>query len=173
MTGGGPSEENTQASVVERNAGRVILLDPDGRVLLLSCGEPGNAKRWWITPGGGCERGETFADAALREAREELGFDDLQLGRCVWTRTHTFPWLGRTLRQHEHFFVCRTHRREPTTDQQTRDELMYLHGHRWWTADDIQTATEQGEAFAPRRLGQLLSALLTDGEPENPLDVGV
>ena len=158
--------------VTDRKAGRVLLLDPNNRVLLLQCGEPGNADRWWITPGGGCEPGESHQQAALREAHEELGFDDLKLGPCVWTRTHTFPWLGKTLRQHEHIFICRTHEREPITDGHTPDELMYLHGHRWWSADEIVQATKDGIRFAPRRLGELLQTLLTDGPPTKPIDVG-
>ena len=167
------SGSGTQDRPVERQAGRVILLDPADRVLLLRCGEPGRDDRWWITPGGGCEPGENHAQAALREAREELGFDDLELGPCVWTRTHTFPWLGRTLRQHEHYFVCRTREREPVTHGHTPDELMYLHGHRWWGVPEIADATAHGEKFAPRNLGVLLRALLDDPGPASPIDVGV
>lgn len=169
-----PAPDDSRASpVVERDAGRVIVLDPAGRVLLLQCGEPGNPRRWWITPGGGCEPGESHAQAALREAEEELGFDDLTLGPCVWTRTHTFPWLGRTLRQHEHFFLCHTHAREPVTDGHTDDELLYLHGHRWWSPADIVAATAAGESFAPQALGELVETLQSQPLPAEPADVSV
>ncbi|MFE1956552.1 NUDIX domain-containing protein [Streptomyces sp. NPDC059479] len=53
-----------------REAARVIVLDPENRVLLLSYAENGD---FWATPGGSLEPGETHREAALRELREELG----------------------------------------------------------------------------------------------------
>ena len=31
--------------------------------------------RWWVTPGGGIDPGESETEAAVREVREETGFD--------------------------------------------------------------------------------------------------
>ena len=64
--------------------GRIHFLDPklaacviperDGQVLLLQRAiEPGRGK--WVMPGGFVDRGEMPADAARREAREEVGLD--------------------------------------------------------------------------------------------------
>ncbi|MEM1212332.1 MAG: NUDIX domain-containing protein [Planctomycetota bacterium] len=154
---------------VHRNAGRVLLLDPDDRILLLACRDPDrpDAEPWWITPGGGCEPGESHADAAQREAREETGFTDLTLGPHAWTRTHTFPWLDQLLTQHEHFFRCRTDQpqREPTTRFHTQDELLYLQGHRWWSIPEITTARAAGTQFAPRQLDTLLADLFNNTTP--------
>lgn len=166
----------TQPTITQRQAGRVLLLDPDDHVLLLQCQDPGrDAEPWWITPGGGCDEGESHRNAAQREAFEELGFDDLELGPCVWTRSATFPWLQRTICQHERFYVCRIdqRRREPSAVTHTPDELLYLLGHRWWSPADIEDAIQQGTRFAPRRFAQCLQELLRDGCPATPIDVGV
>lgn len=47
---------------------RVVALQGDEVMLVKQSYAPG-----WILPGGGVERGETFLDAAIREAREEAG----------------------------------------------------------------------------------------------------
>jgi 8-oxo-dGTP pyrophosphatase MutT (NUDIX family) len=61
--------------LLERTAGRVIVLDPAGRVLLFEGIDPGliDAPRFWFTPGGGCEPGESFEAAARRELAPGCG----------------------------------------------------------------------------------------------------
>ncbi|MEM0913963.1 MAG: NUDIX domain-containing protein [Planctomycetota bacterium] len=160
------------SAIQDRDAARVILLDEHDHVLLLRCGEPGHSRRWWIAPGGGLDPHETHEQAACRELREETGLERVELGPCVWHRTHEFDWLGQRLRQRERFFVARVTHFEPDRAHQTQDELMYLDGHRWWHVDEINRATANGESFAPRRIGCLLSDLLT-APPTQPVDVGV
>jgi hypothetical protein len=44
------------AEIVDRVAGRVILLDPDGKVLLFHGFDPRRPDEpWWFTPGGGLQ----------------------------------------------------------------------------------------------------------------------
>ena len=156
--------------VIERDAARVLLLNPQGRVLLFRCHEPGADRSFWITPGGGLEPGESHEQAALRELHEETGLSAGQIGPCVWKRTHTFPWMGRTLRQRERFFLMRVEGHEVDPVGHTQEELMVLTDHRWWSVQEIRGATD--ERFAPRRLGDLLSALLSGPTPKEPIDVG-
>jgi hypothetical protein len=64
----------------------------------------------------------------------------------------------------------RTGRFEPEphlSPEQLRAE--YVFGVRWWTLEEIE---ESEEEFAPTRLAGLLRALLADGPPGEPIDVG-
>ena len=57
-----------------RRAGRVLVIDPAGRVLLLEGFDPAEpGSPFWFTIGGGLDEGEHSAQAALRELREEAG----------------------------------------------------------------------------------------------------
>ena len=59
-----------------RNAARVILLDAHDRVLLLhGCDADQRERTWWFTVGGGLDAGESALDAAVRELREETGYE--------------------------------------------------------------------------------------------------
>ncbi|TMK37356.1 MAG: NUDIX domain-containing protein [Actinobacteria bacterium] len=58
--------------VVEREASRLLVTSPTGRVLLLRL-EPTFRAPFWVTLGGWRNEGETFEAAALRELREEDG----------------------------------------------------------------------------------------------------
>ena len=46
----------------------------------------------------------------------------------------------------------------------------FVTGLRWWTPAELEASDE---LFAPRRLPELVAALLRDGPPGEPLDVGV
>ena len=64
-----------------RLAARVVVRDPDGRVLLMRYDDPPPMGLHWATPGGGIDPGETPRQAAARELREETGWTDAVLGR--------------------------------------------------------------------------------------------
>jgi ADP-ribose pyrophosphatase YjhB (NUDIX family) len=155
---------------VLRPAARVLLLDPDDRVLLVRLLAEDGERSWWTTPGGGVQPGETPEQAALREVREETGLAEVALGPCVWLREHVFPWLGRTWRQQERFYVARVAVFEPVRDGLEATEAAMLGEHRWWSVEEIERSSED---FGPRRLAFLLRTLLTEGPPPEPLRIGV
>jgi 8-oxo-dGTP pyrophosphatase MutT (NUDIX family) len=159
------------SGIVGRDAARIVLLDPSGRVLLQEIKETDFAGSVWITPGGGLSSGETHRDAALRELREEVGHTPAELGPCVWIREHEFDFRGTRYRQRERFFLARTERFPIDTSQMEEIEREIVVSHRWWDVDEIEATA--GVLFAPRLLGRYLRPLINGVIPTEPIDVGV
>jgi double-stranded uracil-DNA glycosylase len=152
---------------VDRIAARALVLDEEGRTLLVQFRDD-NGQVWWATPGGGIDEGEDVESALRRELAEELGLDDFQLGPEIWTREHTFAWRGRILRQRERIWLVEVARHEPAPRVDLAAELVA--DVRWWTPAELAATTEQ---LVPRRLPELLRQMRASGPPPEPVDVGV
>lgn len=148
-----------------RHAIRALVFDPANRLLLERRAALDGGSDVWATPGGGIEAGETHEQALRRELVEELELHAFELGPEVWTREHLFELLGGFDGQREHFHVVRCARFEPlgTPDADVTER-------RWWTLAELAATDER---FAPRRLPELVAALLRDGPPGEPFDAGV
>ena len=151
----------------ERRAVRALLLTPEAEVLLMRFVTPGRSV--WITLGGGLLAGEEAVAGLHRELHEETTRSGWRIGPEVWRRSATFELDGDMLTQHERYFLVPTPRFEPPADMPDEVERRVFGGFRWWAVDEIRASPER---FAPRRLGECLAALLADGPPLSPIDVG-
>jgi 8-oxo-dGTP pyrophosphatase MutT (NUDIX family) len=145
--------------VITRRAGRVLVIDAGGRVLLLHGFDPAKPDEpYWFTIGGGAQPGETLAEAAARELREETGIcaQAYELGEPVWHEVTDFSFDGTSYRQEQDFFQLRIGSAVVLTDGLDDEEAAVIDGHRWWTVDELESTTEP---FYPRELPGLLRDL--------------
>jgi 8-oxo-dGTP pyrophosphatase MutT (NUDIX family) len=135
-----------------RQAGRAILRDDAGRVLLIHFVLPNMT--FWATPGGGMEPGETPLAAAIREVREELGID-VALEGPVHRAVGIFEFEGVLIENTDHFFYGRWNG-TPRLIGVTESESAALTEARWWTVEEIENARDP---VFPRDLAELLRRL--------------
>ena len=144
---------------MRRICAKVVLIDPDDRVLLFSGIDrtlPDDPPVWFPI-GGAVEDGETVEAAAIRETREETGFEIANAGPALFTRSFRWVFEGRTYDQEETYFVVRVPGGSPTDQGWTDVERATVVGHRWWTIEEIRRTKE---VVYPNGLAGMLDDLL-------------
>ena len=127
---------------VLRQAARLVVIDPDSKVLLFQY--EGDRRKWWATPGGGLEAEETFEEAAAREAMEELSLTCTTL-IPLWCRTVEFTIRGQLIRQVECYFLTRLSRPDAALGHTMREAHRRegIVAARWWSLEEIDTTSER------------------------------
>ena len=162
-----------QRPPIPRPTARVILLDPDDRVLLFRMAvDDQDVKKFWLMPGGALDQGEAWEVAARRELWEETGLreHEYELGPWVWDRRHVWRWGADRYESIERYYLARGPAFTPQPGDLQPLESTTMHGHRWWTLAALQA--EIAEVFVPRRLPTLLAPLLAGRLPAAPLTIG-
>jgi ADP-ribose pyrophosphatase YjhB (NUDIX family) len=90
------------AVTIGRRAARAILIDDQGRLVLIRRTRPGQAP-YWTTPGGGVEDTDASVEAALhRELAEELGAEATGASQVLLVSSPSGSGVAV-----QHFFVAR------------------------------------------------------------------
>ena len=139
-----------------RKAGRVLVIDPAGRVLLLQVFDPAKpSSLHWVTIGGGLDDGEGTAQAAARELWEESGIDATadELIGPVWQRTTEFSFAGMRYRQDEDFYILRVGEVQVSLANLDPIERATITSYSWWSREELTATTE---AYFPAELPELM-----------------
>ncbi|GAA1340146.1 NUDIX hydrolase [Streptomyces sanglieri] len=156
-----------------RNSARVLLIDELDRLLLLKFyvhpDAPGSG-HGWCTPGGGVEDGETLAQAAARELREETGLsvEPESLGAAV-AETSGYAdvgWAEGLFR--DVFFQLRVTSHQVDVTGQEANERKYHAGYHWWPAADLAATNETVYPFG---LAKLTAELVAGHAPSDPIQL--
>ena len=137
-----------RVTVIDRRAARVLLVDATDRVLLFRGFDPARpGTRYWFTPGGGLDAGETPAEGAARELAEETGLRVApgRAGRAGLARGHRVPVRRPLVPAGAGVLSCV---RVPTWQVDTaglrrRSSSDSIDAHRWWSLAELDATDER------------------------------
>jgi ADP-ribose pyrophosphatase YjhB (NUDIX family) len=121
-----------------------MLFDEAGAILLVRFVVPreGGEFVFWALPGGEIEAGETEAEAAAREVREELGLE-LTVAGPVYRDSNQFWHQGEMQDNVDFLFRAECGCEEPRLVGFTADEREIMKEIRWWSEAEIEASGER------------------------------
>lgn len=156
---------------VRRRAG-AFLVSPAGRLFLFKFDFSllKVHKQLWITPGGGVQREESFAQGLSRELYEECGL------RMTIEEPHHFyrrwPFVnthGVELISDEQYYIVHVLDETISTEHMDKRERKMSGTGRWWSAEEIAAAVE--EPFFCSDLARILTDINQGKVPKKPVEI--
>jgi ADP-ribose pyrophosphatase YjhB (NUDIX family) len=156
-----------------RDTARGVVLDPQGRLLLIAYEaardvDPARRglRRFWFTPGGGREEGETYEEALTRELHEEIGVTGMAPGPLVGTREGPLLLFRRQCHVRERHYLVRLPGPEIDASRLPFTEGDPVLDVRWWDLDALDAS---GEVVEPAGLVGLARRVGAGDLPAEPV----
>ncbi len=140
-----------------RNSARALIINENNEILLQKFDFyfTGKMKVLWVTPGGGVEDGENFAQAIERELFEELGISIKIKDESIFTLDIPFDGNnGRFISHEVYYLVLVSKTISITFKNMTANEKNTFHTVKWWSLEELRKTNEE---FEPR--SQILNIL--------------
>jgi 8-oxo-dGTP pyrophosphatase MutT (NUDIX family) len=148
---------------LRRSTARVLPVDREGRVLLQLAHGLLHGDRRWLSIGGGLESGETLAEAAVREMREEAGIivDPAALGRPLGTTVIRYTVFGLLpMTDYLTYFAIAVDEAVLSFAHQSPLERRTIEAHQWLTADELDRRPERlSDDALPRMMRAAVAAV--------------
>jgi 8-oxo-dGTP pyrophosphatase MutT (NUDIX family) len=132
-------------------------------VLLLHGWDPVDpSDPFWFTIGGAADPGETLAQAAVRELREEAGIvlDEDSIGEPIESSLIEFTWSGVLFVQDQTFFAVAVDDAEVSFDGQEPLERSTIDKHAWLRPADLEAGAERpADPEIPRLMRAAVAAV--------------
>ncbi|MGI8486478.1 MAG: NUDIX hydrolase [Thermomicrobiales bacterium] len=121
---------------------------------------------YWVAPGGGIERDETFEEAAIRELWEETGISGVNIGPWIWSRERQIVIHGEAVQARERHYLARVGDPAVSFANIEEGEFPVFKDYRWWA---LAALRETADFVIPSGFPELVTPVLAGQLPAPPL----